>query len=87
MLVLNGSCYHVLVIVQILSVNGCIVIIIICIVIIIIIIINNFTCFRKKISKHGQQRNKQINDESRIRTEKESLELLTEGLKAEISCP
>ena len=23
-------------------------------------IVNNFTCFRKKISKHGQQRNKQI---------------------------
>ena len=57
------------------------------------IIINNFTCFRKKISKHGQQRNKMfkkpisVNDELRIRTEKGSLELLTEGLIAEISCP
>ena len=62
------------------------------IIIIIIIIINNFTCFRKKISKHGQQRSKQesdkrrVNEELRMRIEKENLELLTEGLKAEISC-
>ena len=61
--------------------------------IIIIIIINNFTCFRKEISKHGQQRNKQesdkqrVNEELRIRIEKQSLELLMEGLKVEISCP
>ena len=61
--------------------------------IIIIIIINNFTRLRKKISKHGQQRNKQgsdkrrVHEELRMRIKLESLELLTEGLKAEISCP
>ena len=52
---------------------------------------NNFTCFRKKISKHGQHKNKQESEERRVnkelRIEKESPELLTEGLKAEISCP
>ena len=48
------------------------------IIIIISIIINKFTCFQKKISKHGQQRNKQesdkrrVNGELRIRIEKES---------------
>ena len=37
--------------------------------IIIIIIINNFTCFRKKISKHGQQRNKQGSDKRKVHEE------------------
>ena len=52
-----------------------------------------FYMLSKKISKHGQQKkNKQesdkrrVTEELRMRFEKESLKLLTEGLKAKISC-